>query len=162
MTDTINIDQGERRLAVLSAWSKSGEDGPYLDFESPGRLKTVLARHPEKRLTVTLALDLDRRSNEANRYLWGVVYQEILTEIRGRYEEQGDACPWKRPEDVHRAMKYIILGDVEEDVLGVKIVHETPTRTMTTAQFSAFVERVKAIAAERWSIYVSEPGFGRE
>ena len=153
MKDRVNLDGGERRLAVLSAWAKDGA----LDFESPGRLKTTLVRCEGKRLTVTLALDQDKRSNEANNYAFGVVYPEILTELREKAFREGWTVPWKKAEDVHVAMKYLILGEVEEEIGGVKVMRETPTRTMTTAEYHSYIERVKAFAAEKWGIYVSDP-----
>ena len=158
MSDRINIDAGARTLGELSAWSKPGDSGPVLDFEQPARLKTILGRHLEKRLVVRLELDADRRSNQANKYLWGGVYADILQGLREMYAEGTERCPFQRAEDVHSAMKYLVLGEDVFKVGETEIRREVRTNVMTSEQFSKYVSRVKEIAAERWKIYVREPG----
>lgn len=161
MKDRINIDAGARVLGQLTAWSKPSDSGPVLDFEQPARLKTMLAKCLEQRLVVTIEREKDRRSNQANRYLWAC-YREILSELSQVFVEKGLTCPWHDLEEVHEAFKYMILGeDVEEiDVLGVKVRSKPGTRYMDSGQFSAYVSKVKEIAASKWGIYCPEAGEG--
>jgi hypothetical protein len=159
MSDRINIDAGPRVLGELVAWSKPGDSGPWLDFEQPARLKTLLAKHLEQQLIVTVELAKDRRSNQANRYLWAC-YREILIGVRAEYALKHEDCPWSEEEQVHEAMKHLILGEDVElvDVLGVRTLKKPSTKRLDSAQFSQYVTRVKNIAAEKWGIYCPEAG----
>lgn len=124
-----------------------------------GRWLASLARFVGD-VTLTLSRKKRTRSTEANAYLWGVVYEDILQGLRAIAQDAGERCPFADRDELHDAMKYLRLGVEVLNVNGVTIERPHPTRSMDSKEFTAYVDWLKKMAAERWRIYVREPGEG--
>lgn len=109
-------------------------------------------------VTVTVSRAKKVRSQEANAYLWGVVYRDILAGLRQIALEAGEPCPFKDEQELHEAMVYVHLGTEVVRVKDVAIERPTRTRVLNSAQFSGYITALKAMAAERWRIYVRDAG----
>lgn len=109
----------------------------------------VMQALPGKQLKVTVAEAKKRRSDDQNRYLWGVVYPTIL--------QSGQLAGWSA-EDVHEYM----LGEIYgwETLAGFGRKRLRPIRRssgMSTTEFSEYVAQIQQRMAEL-GIYVPDPG----
>jgi hypothetical protein len=123
------------------------EDGA-LRFSEPMRWRTRLAALRGKRLTVTVEREVKRRGDPVNRYYWGVVVRAVAD-----YLSIGRALPLSK-DDAHYVLCSAFIG-MEETPLGRLPCHSS---TLTSEQFSTFVERIKAHAATEWKLPIPEPG----
>jgi len=114
---------------------------------------------------VTLTRQKAARSAAMNRLLWGPVYGDILAGLRQLAVEAGERCPFASKDDLHSAMKYLILGSTVTSVPRRRAgavrwdTIELPSTTtkLTSEQFSAYIEGCCRWAAER-GVYVRQPG----
>lgn len=138
---------------------KDGEK-PVIVPDSPSDWLALLSRRVGKRITVEIR-SAERRSNTANAYLFGPVYDDILAGLRAIAFDAGEAPPIKTKAQLHSAMKSIILGRrVVKLPGGVTIEDDVETKGMDSTTFSEFISQVKRFVAERWSIYVRDPDEG--
>jgi hypothetical protein len=109
-------------------------------------VRGLYARHLQslegKRVTVTVEKEKRKRSNQQNKYYWGVVLQLIA-------EHTGED-----PENIHEALK---AHFAPKHVVG-NIVIPSATRYLDTIDFSTFVEKVARWAAEELGIMIPLPG----
>lgn len=90
------------------------------------------------------------RSSQANRYYWGVVIA-LLAEHTGY-----------TPEEMHEACKQLFVPK-QLDLCSAEgeVVHTTTmggrTATLTTAQFTAYVDQVRRWAAEELGVETPDP-----
>jgi hypothetical protein len=108
----------------------------------------VLKALPGKRLKVVVQEAKKRRSDEQNRYLWGVVYPTIL--------RSGQLDGWTA-EDLHE----FFLGEVFgwETVSGFGRKRMRPIRRssgLSTVEFADYVARIQRRMAEL-GVYVPDP-----
>lgn len=101
-------------------------------------------------VTLTIATVDAKRSNQANRYLWGVVYPAI-SEYTGQDKE-----------DIHDEMCARFTTETVSYVnpkTGELIETEVTRRTsgMTVTRFHRFVEDVRLFAAEFFGVTVPDP-----
>jgi hypothetical protein len=94
-----------------------------------------------KRVTVTVEKEKRKRSNQQNKYYWGVVLQLIA-------EHTGED-----PENIHEALK---AHFAPKHVVG-NIVIPSATRYLDTIDFSLFIEKVRRWAAEELNINIPDP-----
>jgi hypothetical protein len=94
-----------------------------------------------KRVELVVRKQRARRSNEANRYYWGVVVAVIADHLG--YDR--DEC--------HEALAWHFLRAGED---GEKLPRRQSTASLDTGAFSEYVERVKRWAAEELGIYVPD------
>ncbi len=83
-----------------------------------------------------------QRSLSQNSYYWGVVIPLFA-----------EYCGYDDPQDLHYALKVKFLSEPEEHGLG----RVRSTSSLTTAEFTEYVERVRKLAAEH-GVYVPDPG----
>ena len=114
-----------------------------LSDAATGQLCTVLRSLEGKRVVVSVREQKRRRSNDQNAYLWGVVYPAAVAMFR-------DAGNMVDADDVHDFCKLRVakLGQniVTPDGEVVKTLGSTAK--LTTAEFSDYIERIRAWAAE--------------
>lgn len=108
----------------------------------------VLAALPGKRIKVTVEEAKKRRSDEQNKYLWGVVYPTIL--------QSGQLDGWTA-EDVHE----YLLGEIYgwETLAGFGRKRLRPIRRssrMNTVEFAEYVAQIQQRMAAL-GIYVPDP-----
>lgn len=113
-------------------------------------VRRQLRQREDCEIVVTVEPAEARRSNQANRYLWGVIYKEIE-----RYTEQSK-------EDIHDEMCARFTTETISYVnptTGEMVETEVTRRTsgMTVARFHKFVEDVKLFAQEFFGLTFEEP-----
>jgi hypothetical protein len=156
---TALVDINQRQVMPvldLEAKVELHEGKPRLVPESWSRWHTALGREVGRRVTVSITRHRMRRSAQANRYLWGVVYRELLQELRILAQDSGERCPFEDEQQLHDAMKYLFLGTEPVSIGGVEIQRPATTTTLDLEQFSAYISAIKRMAAQRWNIYISE------
>ena len=114
--------------------------------------KAGVKRFPDGRVTLTLAMVEETRRARANRWLFGVVYREILMEMNGRK-------PTTREKDLFHEAMTLRHNPVEvtDPFSGVVSKVGGPTRTMTVDEFCAFTESVMLDGSEAFGIMWPEP-----
>lgn len=103
-----------------------------------------------KQVSVTIGQRKKTRSQNQNRYMWGVLIPAIQRAMR----EEGNLYT---PEDIHYIMK-IRLGFyrlIELNGFSFKVAE--PTRTMSTKDFMAYVEIYQSWALENLGIRIPDP-----
>jgi hypothetical protein len=113
-------------------------------------LRDELKAHPGCEVVVTIEPAEARRSNQANRYLFGVVYP-VIAEYTGQPKEDihDEMCVRFTTETISYLNKH--TGEMVE----MKVVRRTSG--MTVSQFHAFVERVKLFSQEFFGLTFEEP-----
>lgn len=94
-----------------------------------------------------------KRSNQFNRYYFGVVLTEILHELTNRgYQIEST-------EDLHLMMKLKFVSDKAVDMNTGEVYLEVPkmTSVMNNIEFGEYVEKVKMWASQSLGIYIPEP-----
>lgn len=120
----------------IGGWLRNGK----IDVDSVA-VRDQLKRQADCEIVITIEPAQARRSNAANRYLWGVIYEEIH-----RYTEQPK-------EDIHDEMCARFTTETisyTNPATGEIVEFEVVRRTsgMTVSRFHKFVEDVKLFAAE--------------
>lgn len=127
------------------------------DPESHPRWHSILGRCVDQPVRVRISRAKKRRSHEANAYLWGVVYVDILRGLRELAESVGELPVFTDEDDLHEALKWTFLRRVYA-LPGAGNLEAMPRSSkLSSAEFSEYVDKVKRWAAER-HIFVREPG----
>jgi hypothetical protein len=113
-----------------------------LNLDSALDFSTYLLSLEGKRVTVTVEKEKRKRSNQQNKYYWGVILQLIA-------EHTGED-----PENLHEVLK---AHFAPKHVVG-NIVIPSATRYLDTIDFSLFVEKVVRWAGEELQIVIPAPG----
>ena len=95
-------------------------------------------------IDVTFKKHRKARSNQQNKYLWGVVYELIAKEIG------------EHPETVHELMKYKFLRTTKE-VNGEELTYCESTADLSTDDFGQYIEKIKDWALHFLNITIPEP-----
>lgn len=120
-------------------------DAGALHLDDRPRWLRLLSRLRGRRVVVSIQPEKKARSLQANRYLWGVVYA-VLSEWSGHDSDE-----------IHEAMKARFLPRRELNLpTGEVLDLPGSTAVLSTADFAAYVERVKAFVAES-GCYVPAP-----
>lgn len=117
-----------------------------------GRLQAAVVCAVGKRLVLTLKEQKKHRSPSQNAYLWGVVYPAIVAVFR----EHGNNVD---AEDVHDFLKDRV-GKLKQHFItpdGEVLTGSGSTAKLTTAEFEAYLEKVRAWAAETLGITIPLP-----
>jgi len=113
---------------AMALWCSTFKDGTKLDI--------TIRKHKEK------------RSNEQNRYYWGVVVP-ILADFFGH----------DNPEDMHEDLK-LKFNPMESKIDKNKIIGGTTTKLSTVDFYSAedsYIERICRWSAMEYNIYIPPP-----
>src|SRR5207245_2553358 len=98
--------------------------------------------------TVTVRISRTKaRSSPQNRFLWGVVYVDVLEGLRALAEDAGESVVFATDEELHVAMKWLYLKRQVRLPGGEVIEAPGESRRLTMEQFSEFVSRIIAWAA---------------
>jgi hypothetical protein len=84
-----------------------------------------------------------KRSDQQNRYYWGVVVKMIA-----------DHCGYT-PEEMHEALKFKVLGSESPDDHG--LVKIRSTAALSTDEFSQYVNKVVQFAAMSLGVFIPDP-----
>ena len=127
--------------------------GGVLSWRTAWRFfKASMKGWPDGRVTLTLSMVEDTRRARANRWLFGVVYREILREMNGRKPTSGEVA------EFHEMMKLRHNPiQVTDPFSGEVKTVGGPTHTMTVSAFCAFTESVMLDGSEAFGIMWPEP-----
>jgi len=113
-----------------------------------------LATMEDKRITLTIGKErkYKERSNQQNKYYWGVVIKELSNELG------------YTPDEMHEALKCHFLADIKEFKREVNGIMETRTLMVTksttaldTQQFEDYMAKVRQWASIQLAIYIPLP-----
>ena len=110
-------------------------------WDNPAQIAGWIGTLENKPVEITIRRRRAKRSNQANAYLWGVVYAAV-SEHTG-YE----------PEEVHDALKLMFLTDHAADG-PLPIVKSTAK--LTQSEFSDYIERIKRWAATDLGVVIPD------
>lgn len=104
---------------------------------------------------VTVAKRQDKRSVQANRALWGPLYDSLINGIA----QQGgiDAGDMQSKDLIHEGLLQRFGGTMIEPVTKQEVAKERSS-SMTVARFSEFMEFVARFAAEEYGVVINLPG----
>ena len=133
----------------------------YGYFDKLGKLhcesfNMMLAAFKERRVPVVLTVQefKETRSNQANRYYWGVVVDLIS---RGLAD-----CGWEpkecAPVAVHEMLRREYLSEEKHVKDGMFVNRVKSTTELDTQEFGAYLEHCIRFAAEFLSLVIPEPG----
>lgn len=135
-----------------------GQDG-RIHFDSNVTMMSELRKLAAgMRVSVLVRVERPRRSTEQNRLLWHT-YGEAVADGVDLVELSTGAPVFQTRQQVHDCAKMwflrrpVVTNRGELDLLGT-------TTTLTTSEFSEFLERVVAKLAQ-FGVYVPPPGGGR-
>ena len=115
------------------------------------RISALLASClPGQRVKVTVERYVKRRSDQQNRYLWGVVYPTII-------REGGEALRGWTSEDLHELFLGRHFGWETLEAFGEK--RKRPLKrssTLSTVDFNEFIGSIQQFCAEQ-GVYIPEP-----
>ena len=123
------------------------EQGRLVPINAPERL--VRLRGKERWVSLHEQPSLGLRSNEANAYLWGVVYAEIA---RSTGADPGSVHYGLKREAVRQGIlepQYVLLGE--------KLVEDDPTTRTEAETFGKYVDWVRHFAFHDLGIVIPEP-----
>jgi hypothetical protein len=156
--DEIDLDDtGDVILLDLPARVEmvEGHRHPRLVPAHSGRWLAVLARNQGRDLRVVVSRAKQRRSSPQNRYLWGVVYVDLLEGMREKAVECGSEPPFDSVDSVHEWGKWKFLR--KQRVLPGGEVEEVPGSTRCSLErFAEYVSQLASWGADR-AIYVRQP-----
>jgi hypothetical protein len=123
------------------------------DFSTPAG-KSYLARLatlPPGQYRVSVVRYRRRRSDEQNRFLFGVVYPSLAVGIKDTWGETWDS------EKIHFFCKCMFhFEPVTNHATGEVIHMPKRSRSMATDEFSNFIEQICRFAAEEFGVVVPE------
>lgn len=106
-----------------------------IEFSNKKAIRDFLLSVDNKTLVVQVDREYGVRSQNQNRYLFGVVYR-VIAEHTGHTETE-----------IHELMKRICLPPVYKKIMGREIKMPASTTKLSKNEFSDYVERIKAEVA---------------
>lgn len=104
-----------------------------------------IGQFEDKKVDIIVNRRLDNRSMQANKYLWGVVYETV------------SQCTGFTPEEVHEIFKKKFLS-YRKQYKGKSYLFTKSTANLNTLEFSEYVEKIKQFSALELSCYIPEAG----
>jgi len=154
--DEIDLDDtGEVMLLDMLARVELVEHVPRLIPAIGAKWIAVLARNIGRPVRIVLSRAKQRRSSPQNRYLWGVVYSDLLEGMRAQATEADMEPPFATAEDVHLWAKWRFLR-VKRVLPGGEIEEVAGSTRCNGERFGDYVSQLSAWGAAR-HIYVRQP-----
>lgn len=115
----------------------------------------------DETLVVSIDAEEKKRTQQQNRYLWGVVYKTIADNDPGFFTGEQTAALLKNArlsvaDVIHEFCKQCFLPPVHVAV-GEGMVLSPSTTRMTRQDFNAYVEDIRRWAADSLGVYVPDP-----
>jgi len=156
--DLVDIDNPPEVLIELPGRVELHDGRPRFVPADPGRWLEILGRLVGEQAVVGLTRWKKRRSNQQNRFYWGVVLKVLLDGFRSKAADLGERCPFRDRAQVHEAMKFRFLGtEVLRLPGGAEIEAPATTTRLTTVQFNTYWRAIAEWAALECGIYIPEP-----
>lgn len=148
----------EAEARIIRSPSGVPDLGPLPGLKASARwlsgLARILGKADQVRVVVRIEREKPRRSQQANAYLWAVVYPALLDGLRQIAMDAGEECPVRSLEHLHEICKATFLPAVQ---VAPGLVDRPTTTTLDTAQFAAYVNALVGYGAER-GIWVPPAG----
>lgn len=159
MSDTVNIDLKPTKDEVFLAFVETRADRPVLVPHNQFGWLSMLGKLVGSEVVVRIERPKLRRTNAQNAYYWAGVLPDVLAGLRELAVGVGESCPFVDVDALHEAMKFMVLGNEVVRLPGTDQTLERPstTTTLTTAQFTEYVEHIIRWAGER-GIPIRAPG----
>lgn len=158
MSDAVDIDKRPHVQLELAARVALGSNCTVLEPVNSKTWSPALEALLGEVVSVTVTRAKRTRSGLQNNYLWGMVYPDVLSGLRELAVNAGGVCPFISANDLHEAMKYMVLGLEVITLPGAGTLARPSTTTkLDSAQFSDYVSRIIRWAGER-GISVRAPG----
>lgn len=109
-------------------------------FSNIDRVNLYLKTLEGKDIEVVIRTWRKTRSNQQNRFLWGVCYQ-LISEATGY-----------SPDEVHDAMRMLFLRDESRAIPTLK-----STASLTTVEMNEYWEKMQRFAAEKLNLQIPNP-----
>lgn len=103
--------------------------------------KLSFCKHEGKEVEVTVKRKTTKRSNNQNRYYWGVVIH-LLSDVSGY-----------TPDQMHDALRYELLRDKTK----VELPIIKSTTELSTIEMEAYLEDCRGLGAQHYGIYIPLP-----
>lgn len=114
-----------------------------LVLESPARFSRFLKGFEGKRVELILRRRKRTRTDQQNRYYWGVIIDILGNEFG--YE----------PEEMHSALKLKLLRVDQDQDHPIETVKSTAS--LSTIEFLDYIARIQRWAAQEFNIYLPDP-----
>lgn len=111
-----------------------------LVLDSPNKFRDYLFTLQDKRVDIVVGIPKKQRSNQENRYYWGVVIK-LLSDHLGYTDEE-----------MHDALKMLFLKDNSREIPTLR-----STTELTTIEFEKYLENIKMWAANIMNVYIPDP-----
>lgn len=112
-----------------------------IKFDLPYKYLVRLSQLEGKRVEVVLRQEKSKRSDQQNKYMWGVVY-EILSDKTGY-----------TPEEIHAIMKFKFLRIMDER----NNEYVRSTTKLNTAEMEIYLDKIKKWAAQDLGVFIPDP-----
>lgn len=128
----------------------SKEGGKLTDTKA---LAVCVRNLPDGLYKFAISKEMKTRSSRQNRYLWGVAYPILLVVLR----DQG-GWEFTDVEQVHELCKKMFASErVVNKHTGDVLELPKSTAAMNTAQFSAYVDKLRELAMEMFNVEIPLP-----
>lgn len=115
------------------------ENGKFI-YQNPDLLADRIKKLNGSEVWITIAKKTKGRSNNQNRYYWGVVILILSKELGYLGEE------------IHDTLKAKFLTDKSQKIPLVK-----STGSLSTAEFESYLSKIRMWASSELNIYIPEP-----
>lgn len=155
----VNIDlRPDVVFEALATVEKDERGKPFLRPSEPSRWNAALGRLAGKgKVRVSIVREKGPRSNQQNKYLWAIVYEDYLSGLRARAADVAMECPFRDKDDLHYHLKHKYVGQTVQRFMDEEIVIAPSTTRLSIEQFSTYVSLIMAEAAQR-EIYIRAAG----
>lgn len=115
-----------------------------LILEDPYRYLAYLSKFEGKEVAVSFKRWRENRSDQQNKYYWGVII-EILSQHLGYM-----------PEELHETLKHKFLSEKAEDAHG--LIRVKSTAKLETDEFIQYTNQIVMWAARDLNVFIPDPG----
>ena len=117
-----------------------------------------MQRHRGQSVRMVLSQPTKGRSNNQNRYMWGVVYEYLAAETGHTTEEMHEWCKWKFLPRVPIVVKHPLPTSAPDDMKEEETVYiPKSTRSLSTIEMEEYLEHIRAFAASELNVNIPLP-----
>jgi hypothetical protein len=114
--------------------------------DDPALFRKAFYCHENRKVELTVKRHSKRRSSNQNQYYWGVVVAMI-----------GEHIGESNPETVHEILKVAHNFEIRSVMVGHHLRVPLSTTALSTADFEAYLERIRRWASEFLELYIPTP-----
>jgi len=134
---------GRKMKALYNGTVKNGKFIP----DKPKDFRFEFYRREGKRVSLTVSYEKKNRSNNQNKYYWGVVC-ELISEVTG-YEK----------DEIHEILKQMFLAE-PKFIGSQEVVIGKSSADLDTVQYEDYLEKIRRWAVQELNCYIPLPNEG--